>query len=269
MQSLAFCFLFIVITGYDKLKPYGLPIHGAIDGYSRKILWLKVVRSNNSPIIPAELFLNCVQEVQGCPVLLRTDGGSENTLMAGAQCFFRQNDSDPFCGNNAHRKGTSPSNQRIESWWSVFRRGSSSYWIDFFKDLCNQGYLDRDNKLHKEFIWFCFSVVLQNFLDDVMLHWNTHRIRKSASSVVSGIPNVLFFMPEESGGVECKCRVPSLSDIAQVETCLLSYNVEEDYSDTTQYMDYLVRTYNLAQPTNMRDAYDLYIRLNHIANNFH
>ena len=28
------------IDGYDKLKPYGFPIHG----YSRKVLWLKVVQ---------------------------------------------------------------------------------------------------------------------------------------------------------------------------------------------------------------------------------
>ena len=28
------------LDGYDKLKPYGFPIHGAIDGFSRKVLWL-------------------------------------------------------------------------------------------------------------------------------------------------------------------------------------------------------------------------------------
>ena len=28
------------VDGYDKLKPYGFCIHGAIDGYSRRILWL-------------------------------------------------------------------------------------------------------------------------------------------------------------------------------------------------------------------------------------
>ena len=30
------------IDGHDKLKPFGFAIHGAIDGYSRKVLWLKV-----------------------------------------------------------------------------------------------------------------------------------------------------------------------------------------------------------------------------------
>ena len=35
--------------GYDKLKPYGFPIHGCIDGWSRKIIWLHVARSNHKP----------------------------------------------------------------------------------------------------------------------------------------------------------------------------------------------------------------------------
>ena len=26
------------VDGYDKLKPYGFPVHGCIDGYSRKVL---------------------------------------------------------------------------------------------------------------------------------------------------------------------------------------------------------------------------------------
>ena len=39
------------IHGYDKLKPFGFPIHGAIDGFSRKILWLNICPSNNEPYI--------------------------------------------------------------------------------------------------------------------------------------------------------------------------------------------------------------------------
>ena len=38
------------IDGYDKLKPWGFPIHVAIDGYSKKLLWLKVTRTKNSLI---------------------------------------------------------------------------------------------------------------------------------------------------------------------------------------------------------------------------
>ena len=28
--------------GHDKLKPYGFSIHSAIDGFSRRVLWLNV-----------------------------------------------------------------------------------------------------------------------------------------------------------------------------------------------------------------------------------
>ena len=37
------------IDGYDKIKPYGFAIHGSIDGYSREILWLKVLAINDNP----------------------------------------------------------------------------------------------------------------------------------------------------------------------------------------------------------------------------
>lgn len=41
------------VDGYDKLKPYGICVHGAIDGYSRRIIWLEVSQSNNDPAIIA------------------------------------------------------------------------------------------------------------------------------------------------------------------------------------------------------------------------
>ena len=51
--------------GYDKLKPYRLSIHGAVDSFSGKILRLEVCKSNNNPINPN---------------LLRIDTGTENGL---------------------------------------------------------------------------------------------------------------------------------------------------------------------------------------------
>ena len=35
--------------GYDKLKQFGFPIHGCIDGFSQRLLWLRYVKSNNNP----------------------------------------------------------------------------------------------------------------------------------------------------------------------------------------------------------------------------
>ena len=48
------------LDGYDKLKPYGFPIHGCVDGFSRRVMWLKICPSNNDPSHVASLFYDCV-----------------------------------------------------------------------------------------------------------------------------------------------------------------------------------------------------------------
>ena len=73
----------------------------------------------------------CTLKDGGCPLKVRTDWGTENGLVAAAQCFFIGNDL-------AHIYGTSPHNQRIEQWWSYLRQHLTSWWINFFKDLLEQ-----------------------------------------------------------------------------------------------------------------------------------
>ncbi|KAK2550388.1 hypothetical protein P5673_028901 [Acropora cervicornis] len=53
------------IEGFDKLKPYGFCIHGGIDGYSRRILWLEAGISNNEPAFIAKYFVDCVKAAGG------------------------------------------------------------------------------------------------------------------------------------------------------------------------------------------------------------
>ena len=71
-------------------KPFGFAIHVAVDGYSRKVLWLKVLRLINSPNDIAALYLSCVEELPGAKIKIITDLGTENTLTAAIHSFFRQ-----------------------------------------------------------------------------------------------------------------------------------------------------------------------------------
>ena len=77
------------IDGYnDKLKPFGFAIHGAIGGFSRRILWLEVGRSNNNPDIIAMYCLDTVKQVGGSTLRCRCDLGTENAKLEELHTFF-------------------------------------------------------------------------------------------------------------------------------------------------------------------------------------
>ena len=146
------------------MKPFGFPIHAGVDGYSRKILWLEVVRSNNLPNTPAQLYLNSVKKLKGWLIIVRTDCGTENGMLAAIQCYFRSDGTDSFAGERAHQYGTSTRNQRIENFWYHLRKMRSHWWINFFKDMVSSGVVDLDSELQKECLWFCFYSVLSDDL---------------------------------------------------------------------------------------------------------
>ena len=123
--------------GYDKMKPFGFPIHGAVDGFSRKVLWLTVVKSNNNPVVPAALYLRAVKEFGVCPIPLKTDCGSKNADMAGLQCHL------------------------TATWWSHFGRSFSGWAIDHFKELVHDGKFIPDNMFHMDCIWFVYAQFIQ------------------------------------------------------------------------------------------------------------
>ena len=122
------------LDGYDKLKPFGLAIHAAIDGWSRKLLWLVVGSTNNDPKVVASYFTNTISLLGHLPKFIRGDRGSENVVIAGIQRFFNRDNIDN--GVSSFQFGTSVRNQRIEAWWSIFRRNRANFWINFFKDMC-------------------------------------------------------------------------------------------------------------------------------------
>ena len=232
------------VDGYDKLKPYGLPIHGCNDGFSRRIIWLKVCRSNN-PVIPASLFLHSVEEFEICPMLVQTDCGTENGILAGIQCTLAG-------GERAHRYSSSHANQRIENWWSHCRRGFTAWVMDHFKALIHEGKLALGNHLHMECVWFVYSDFLQSELDKVKQEWNTHYIRHSRHNSISGVPDELFFLPESSGFTNCGISV-STDDIYSILNQRDIYTQAElamDVSDTEllEYFRYVVRKDNIEHP---------------------
>ena len=136
------------LDGNDKLKPFGLGIHGCIDGYSRRILWLEVSRSNKDPTIVGKYFLDCIHQFNGAPRAIRADRGVENTIIAGIQRYFHNFENSSFLF------GKSTSNQRIEAGWSFFRRRFLQIWMNLFKDMRDEGLYDDSNVFHVECLVF-------------------------------------------------------------------------------------------------------------------
>ena len=243
--------------GYDKLKPYGFPVHGCIDGWSRKVMWLKVTRSNNCPDVIASFYLDCVGEHSGCPVQLLTDKGTENGTAATIQCFFRDS-------LDAHKYVKSTHNQRIEACWAYIRKSRCSWWINFFKDLIEQDIFNPANELQIECLWFCFSALLQKELDNVKEHWNTHHIRPSSHSTISGRPDSLFYFPDTQGG-----QNNLLLDVPEPKfNYALNELVEIDNSNIYQeYFEHIILNSELEHGRDWRSALNLYKKLLSISEN--
>lgn len=250
-------YLCAIYSGYDKLKPYGFPIHAGVDGYSRKVMWIELARSNNHPEITARYYLECVKEHGVCPLQTRTDYGTENGIIAGMQCYFRSEDNAPFPQDNAHVYGSSTRNHRVENWWSHFRKTCSSWWIQFFKDLLDSGQVDIANQTHTECLWFCFHGILQHALDEVKSYWNTHYIRPSRHDTVGGVPNVLFHLPENSGAYDCSVTISEEKLLEMESKC----DLEMEENDFQQYFHYVMDNQGLVYPSNHEEALHLFTHL--------
>ena len=101
------------VDGYDKLKPFGLPIHGAIYGFSRKTLWLNTCPSNNDPCIISYFYVNCTSNLKCVPRTIIGDKGSTNVVVAGMQRNFRGEHQDSMSGHSSFLFGSSTNNQRV------------------------------------------------------------------------------------------------------------------------------------------------------------
>ena len=212
----------IHIDGYDKLKPYGIAIHGAIDGFSRKILWLEAGLSNNRPEYIARFYLEYIKRIGKVPRCIRMDAGSENVIVKDLQTAFWLC-RDDYTEVPPYIEGRSTSNQRIERLWGTLRLHVIDFWRNLFRDMRDSGVFNDADPVHMESIRFCFLPTIQSQLNMFVHTWNTHRIRPQRHlEVPSGIPNVLYQQPEvfysHDYSFDLPCSVEALEQIMREYT---------------------------------------------------
>ena len=209
----------------------------------------------------AGFYLEAVEELGGCPVILRTDTGTENTVIAAVQSYLRCDRQDEHAGAKAHVYGSSHSNQRIECWWSSFRKSRSNWWMKFFKDLVDRGELSTSNVLQMECLWFTFSPLIQKELDEVRRHWNSHYIRKSRHDTVAGRPDELFYLPE---CVDVENQLQAIGNAKFQDTFQYCHDYQEEYL-YQEYFRTIATHGQFEEPNSWQEALDLYRQLLAIA----
>lgn len=237
--------------GYDKLKPWGFCIHGAIDGYSRKLIWLRVASSNNNPRVIAGYYLDSVRSAGGCPLKLITDCGTENHIMATMNCFLHNSDA-------GHSYVTSVRNQRIEAWWSIFRKNFAQWWMHFYHDLYASGTYNPDQPFQKSCMQYCLMAVVQRHLDVALHLWNSHNIRPSNAPCPNGIPDEIYYLPQQYNSRDyllpvTNARVAHMAAGIPVSTKPLCADPV-----VADYVDMFMRRRGLNMPLTHETAVDLF-----------
>ena len=233
------------IDGNDKLKPFGVCIHVGINGFSRKILWLKVSYTSKDSLVVCQYYLNAISTLSALPKKIRADRGTENVDICPVQTFLRRNYADSLSGNS---------------------RDTLQTWINYFKDLRESGVYDDSDIIHVEASRFCFYTSLQEDLDDMKEYWNNHKIRKShAAESPDGRPELMYCLPEDYGGNESK--VPMfLSDLSTVSSI---YSTSENYSfccskEFVKLATAVMSDNNLLCPSNRDESETLFLKLTNV-----
>ena len=135
-----------------------------------------------------------------------------------------------------------------------------------FNDMIERGDLDTSNHMQMECLWFSFSKVIEDELIQVKNSWNSHYIRRSKYQTAAGIPNKLYFIPEELGAEDHKQPFDA-SDLLEAENEITSTssaaNVSSDYID---YFKYVLDTLGIPPPpTNWREGLIVYYQLLSVA----
>lgn len=232
--------------GYDKLTPYGICIHGCIDGFSRKILWLEANITNKRPEVIATYFINAVL-IEGYPVKLRTDPGTENVIISRIQKELSPNEKAYVCGS-------STSNQRIERWWGYLRQSRADFWIDHFKSLEALDVLDKSNAIHRFCLQYSYLPFIKKQLAEVVVVWNSHRIRnQTKGDIISGIPNILHSCPELTGTTNFGSQINPQQLAVLQQYCTNAQDFDTLDTDLLSVVQCIINILNLPFPEDIKD----------------
>jgi transposase InsO family protein len=215
------------VDGHDKLARFGFEIYAAIDAYSRFILWCYTGHSNRTAVSVDKQFLETVRATGKFPKVIRSDMGSETSLLCNSQLTLRRAEKPGLLFRKAYSFGTSTKNQRIEHWWNLLADGQTQTWRSIFGGLENDGYFDGGD-IDKTALQFIYMGMIRSHVHSFVAEHNRHRIRaqsKRSHYLPTGRPHQMYHHP--SHGVRDYAAHPDPFVIQALLARYDNYNLDE------------------------------------------
>lgn len=176
------------IDGNHKLIRWRFVIHGCIDGYSRRIIYLQCHNNNRSQTV-LDAFVDGVRRL-GLPRRVRADKGGENVQVA---TFMLQH---PLRGTGmgCFITGRSVHNQRIERLWRDLFCQCTVLFYRLFYRMEELELLDADNETHLFCLHYIYLPRINQALSSFTQAWNNHPLSSEGNLSpiqlwISGLPN--------------------------------------------------------------------------------
>lgn len=155
--------------GHHKLIRWRFVIHGCIDGYSRRIVYLFAATNNRAETVLYAFMHGCNR--LGVPEKVRCDKGKENTEVVAF--MFRTHQATDN-SNNIVMAGRSVHNQRIERLWRDVNRIVCARFRDIFLSMEHEGLLDPDNYVDILILQRIFLPRIREALNAFIEIWDHH-----------------------------------------------------------------------------------------------